>query len=85
MSDRFLQWVLSRIDGAKLGVEETGKSIGERQQEAKKPEPEKVEPSPAEQKPAETQPAPSIIPTHTPEQIDQMPPYSPNRLRPIPV
>jgi hypothetical protein len=48
---------------------------------AKKPEPEKVEPSPAEQKPPETQPAPSIIPTHTPEQIDQMPPYSPNQTR----
>lgn len=28
----------------KLGVEDTGKSIGEIQQEAKKPEPEKVEP-----------------------------------------
>jgi len=43
MSDRILQWVLSRTDGAKLGVEETGKSIGETQQEAKKPEPEKIE------------------------------------------
>lgn len=48
---------------------------------AKKPEPEKVEPSPAEEKPPETQPAPSIIPTHTPEQTDQMPPYSPNQTR----
>jgi len=42
-NNKIVEWALSRIDKTKLGVE-TGKSIGEIQQEAKKPEPEKVEP-----------------------------------------
>ena len=40
----------------KLGVEETGKSIGEMQQEAKTPEPEKIVP------PQEPTPTPQTLP-----------------------
>jgi hypothetical protein len=53
------------------------------EQPAKPPIPEKVQPAPVEQQLPQTQPASSIIPTYTPEQQSQMPPYSPTQTRTV--
>ena len=59
---------LSSLEPQKLGLEETGISIGERQQEAAKPEPEKIE--------APTRPEPKTAPI---SKQDMMPAYSPQQ------
>jgi hypothetical protein len=78
LEQKIKQWALKQVTIGNLGLEETGISIGERQQEAKKPEPEKVQPSFVEQELPEVS---SIVWTPTSQQQQQMPPYSPRQTR----